>query len=81
MIEIPNYIKKEFHKMQEENKSLSSKMNETRDYGTNAFVFDLKDVKEFIKEDLELIKLLAGQKISYGELLVRRNKRAGKDLI
>ena len=70
--------------MEKENKSLS----EERPSPTlHTLSDDIQEtiptykIKEFIKEDLELIKLIVGQKISYGELLVRRNKLAGKELI
>ncbi len=62
--------------MEKEIESLSDKMNETRDYGNNAFVFDLEAVRESIRLIKKDIKGLNGEKA----LNLILEKRMGKEL-
>ncbi len=44
------------------------------------YAFTQKDVKEFIKKDMELINLLSAGKITFDEFLNRRDKLVGDKL-
>ena len=73
-----NIMKKQesMNDMEKEIESLSDKMNETRDYGNNAFVFDLEAVRESIRLIKKDIKGLNGEKA----LNLILEKRMGKEL-
>jgi len=61
--------------------NLSEKIKVLRHETRQAQAIWIEDIKEFIKRNLELIKLYHDGKISYFTLLARRDKLTGEKLI